>query len=1180
MRRLPPLLLLALCATLAGAAAPPEVPPWRRTLGPADAARVAAWDRQMTAALADERFADAERAAQAIAELRGRLQGEGHWQAREARWLVGWARRQARLTPEQREALRRADGEASQGSRLMAQGRFDDALRLSRQALRARREVLGEDHPATAQSYNIVASCLHHQARHAEAVAHFLKGLAAYRKAFGDDHPHTATACNTVGFALERQGKLAEAFPFLQKGLDVRRRALGEDHPDTATSRLNLARWWQGQGQLGRAQALFERALEARRKALGEGHLATAVSYGGLGFCLQEQGLPALALPLHERALQTHRKVLGEEHPHTANCYNNVGLCLQDLGKYARALPHARKALEISLAALGERHPATATHYNNLALCLDAQGKRAQALPLFQKALEIRRAALGEDHLDTAESYTSVASCLMLMGRPAEALPPMEKALAAFRAARGEEHPLTATGHNNVGTCLSFLGKARLAQPHFEKALALRRKARGERHPETASSYQDLGVCLYEQGKHAKALPLLRKALGLHLEVLGEEHPETARAHRNLAHILYRQGKVEEAVRAWRAALVGEDLARLDSARSGFDRAAFQATRSPVRRFLAAALLRLGKPLEAWEQVEADLARGLLDELAAPDGEGPSSGPLPARLKLLDARLVALMGRAEPSPEEKRRRDELARERRRVLAELARQARARSAAQVLSLARIQERLPADGALVLWLDADEHWGCVVRRQGPPRWQRLEGTGKGGAWTKADVLLPLEAYATLTHAGDEAWKARAEALRRQRLAPLEAHLKAQGPLPAVRRLFVVPTGAMAGVPMEVLAGDYRVSYVGSGSVLARLRSRPARALSAPLLALGDPVFRTAGPPRHGVLIRRVLPGGSAGRAGLRPGDVLLSYGGKKLEGLADLKEAFKGRSAEARFWREGEQSSARLERGALGAAFDLRPTGEAVRAWRKGDLLAARGSGHKELPGTRLEVLALTKLVGEGRATLLLRSQASEQELDRLRSEGKLGAFRLVHLATHGEVDYQRPGESALILAQDRLPHPLAVKAGGKDYDGRLRVRTVLEHWRLDADLVVLSACSTGLGPDARGEGLLGFAQAFLQKGARSVVLSRWQVDDEATALLMVRFYENLLGKRKGLKPMPKAEALQEAKDWLRNLSAKEVKTEVERLPRGKGEGPVSLRGEARPFAHPYYWAAFVLVGDPR
>ena len=157
-------------------------------------------------------------------------------------------------------------------------------------------------------------------------------------------------------------------------------------------------------------------------------------------------------------------------------------------------------------------------------------------------------------------------------------------------------------------------------------------------------------------------------------------------------------------------------------------------------------------------------------------------------------------------------------------------------------------------------------------------------------------------------------------------------------------------------------------------------------------------------------------------------------------------------------------------------------------------------------------------------------------------------------------------------------PVAAPGGGADF---LFLREIYGLDFKGLDLVVLSACESGRGKEAGGEGLLGFAQAFLQKGARSVVLSRWKVDDEATALLVVRFYQNLLGRRPGLKaPLPKAEALREAKEWLRNLSAKEVKAEAERLPRGKGEKPARLRAEARPFAHPYYWAAFVLVGDPQ
>jgi CHAT domain-containing protein len=135
----------------------------------------------------------------------------------------------------------------------------------------------------------------------------------------------------------------------------------------------------------------------------------------------------------------------------------------------------------------------------------------------------------------------------------------------------------------------------------------------------------------------------------------------------------------------------------------------------------------------------------------------------------------------------------------------------------------------------------------------------------------------------------------------------------------------------------------------------------------------------------------------------------------------------------------------------------------------------------------------------------------------------------------------------------------------------------------------------LGKYERGEGFVGFAQALILAGSRSVCLSLWKVDDAATALLMERFYRNLLGQRVGLRgPLPKAEALAEAKAWLRGLPREEAVKRAAALTqgvaRGAGRKPLPLlpavpgaaagagKGE-RPYAHPYYWAAFVLIGDP-
>jgi hypothetical protein len=441
--------------------------------------------------------------------------------------------------------------------------------------------------------------------------------------------------------------------------------------------------------------------------------------------------------------------------------------------------------------------------------------------------------------------------------------------------------------------------------------------------------------------------------------------------------------------------------------------------------------------------------------------------------------------------------------------------------------------------------------------------------------------------------------ARRLWQQRLEPLEKHLGASDDLPAVRHLVAVPAGALAGVPLEALTERWRVSYAPSGTLFARLAQQHRPLRQPTLLALGDPTFTTPEappapePPGHGLLVLQVLPGGNADRAGVRPDDVLLEYAGTRLATRDDLKVRAEGGPVPVRLWRGGRTLAHEVAPGKLGVVFDREPAPAALKRRRELDQLLAstRGPAPKRLPGTRREVEALAALLPKDRVQLLLGSEASEQRLDQLAAAGKLKDYRLVHFATHGALDTATPAQSALLLATDHLPDAeKQVRAGKKVYTGRLTVAEVLK-WQLDADLVVLSACETGLGRQAGGEGLLGFVQALVQARARSVLVSLWPVDDAATALLMTRFYENLLGQREGLKaPLGKAEALAEAKHWLRRLPRPQAEALAAQLSKGElrvGVSPLkpaarpAAAGDKgdRPYAHPYYWSAFVLLGDP-
>jgi tetratricopeptide (TPR) repeat protein len=1166
MRRSELVLLVGLAsACLAGA----EEPPYKRVLQGDDAMKAAALQKRIDELWAAGKFAEARARAEQLRDLRRRVQGDKQWEAADAARLVETLRQAASLPAAKQADLAKAPATNAKAIKLYERGKHVEAEALFRQAVAVREEALGPRHPDTALSYNNLALNLDAQGRAREAEPLHRKALAIKEEVLGPKHPDTALGCNNLALNLAAQGRAKEAEPLFRRALAVFEEVLGPKHPDTATGYHNLAYNLHNQGRVQGAEMLLRRALAIKEEVLGPNHPDTAQSYNSLAGNLQAQGRAQEAEPLYRRAGAVFEEVLGPRHPLTATSYNNLAMDLQDQGRAQEAEPLLRQALAIREEVLRRKHPDTAMSYNNLATNVGNQGRAKEAEPLFRKALAIREEVLGPRHPRTAQSYNNLAANLQDQGRAPE------------------------------------------AEPLFRRALLMREEVFGPRHPDTAQSYHNLAGNLTAQGRDMEAEPLLRQALAVHEEVLGRKHPNTARTYNNLAANLQAQGRAKEAEPLWLKGAEALEAARLRLAVSAVDKAA--ASRIQPHVGWAACRARLGRPGDAWAAAEAGLARGLLDELAARSALPADPKALlqdrqrAARLGALERLLTPLLSREKLAEADQRRRDALLQERQALDDEVARAAAERSRKAILPLAEVQAALAADAALVFWVDyarLGDHWGCVLRHRGPPAWVRLPGSGAEDAWTAADHTLPRRLRADLDRGEPEATR-RSRRLARQRLDPLAPHLAATDELPEVRHLIVVPVGPMAGVPVEVLTDRYLVSYAPSGTVFARLRQKHRPLASPTLLALGDPNFAGPGsdpppqPPEYGLYLSLVLPGSNAARAGLRGGDVLLRYGGRKLTTKNDLQLSQSGDAVPVSAWRDGHTlDDLPVEAGKLGIVISEDPPAVALRKRRDLELVAdarVRDSA-RPLPGTRLEVAALAALLPKHRATLLLGSKASEQELDQLATAGRLKQYRLVHLATHGSVDPASAAHSALLLARDRLPGPeeqaKLAAAGKKVPTGRLTVGDIADRWELDTDLVVLSACQTALGPSGGGEGLLGFSQVLLAKGARSLVLSLWKVDDTATALLMHHFYQNLLGKRDGLdRLLPKAQALHEAKRWLRTLPRAEAEGLAGRLAKGAvradeeeaapprvATAPAVPAGDA-PFAHPRFWAAFILIGDP-
>jgi CHAT domain-containing protein len=208
------------------------------------------------------------------------------------------------------------------------------------------------------------------------------------------------------------------------------------------------------------------------------------------------------------------------------------------------------------------------------------------------------------------------------------------------------------------------------------------------------------------------------------------------------------------------------------------------------------------------------------------------------------------------------------------------------------------------------------------------------------------------------------------------------------------------------------------------------------------------------------------------------------------------------------------------------------GELMRAWES-------GSGEKEIPAlpfSEREGSAIIKLAPPDSSLLAMGFDATRSLLESQR----LSKYRFIHFATHGLMNSTHPELSGLILS--------LYKPDGKKVDGFLRMHEIY-NLNLPSDLVVLSACQTGIGKEIKGEGLVGLTRGFMYAGASRVVASLWKVDDAATAALMEHFYHCLFQEK--LSP---SAALRQAQ--LRTMQ------------------------QNRRWRSPYYWAAFVLQGEYR
>lgn len=329
-----------------------------------------------------------------------------------------------------------------------------------------------------------------------------------------------------------------------------------------------------------------------------------------------------------------------------------------------------------------------------------------------------------------------------------------------------------------------------------------------------------------------------------------------------------------------------------------------------------------------------------------------------------------------------------------------------------------------------------------------------------------------------------------------------------------------GELARMVLEPVAGELgnkRVVVVADGA----LQYIPFAVLPAPAVADGRPLIVdhevVSLPSASALAIQR------AELAGRQPAPKLLAVIADPVFDRSDARVKASARKAD-------DTGGAQLL-----AANDARSIEHLAEPAKDGKGLATTRLVIPRLPFTRQEATRLVALAPPNSSLGAVDFRASREAV----LSGDLGQYRYVHFATHGLLDSERPGLSSLVLSM--------VDADGNPRDGFLRANDIY-NLKLPADLVVLSACQTGLGKDVKGEGLIGLTRGFMYAGAARVVVSLWNVNDRATADLMAKFYERML--KRGERPAAALRAAQ-VEMW-----------------------------KTKQWRSPYYWSAFVLQGEWR
>ena len=356
------------------------------------------------------------------------------------------------------------------------------------------------------------------------------------------------TCINKIGSNLIRQGKYETAMEYLNKALEIGLKKLDENHSVIMDIYDNIGIGHEFSGRYDKALNYFHKTILKKKQLLGENHLKVSDSYDSIGRVFGRKEEINKALEYYNKSFAIYLKLLGENHYKVGCTYYNIGLLYRKKGDYDKALEYANKALVIDLASVGENHPVIANDYDNIGTVYSLKGDYDKALEYYIKSLDIKLKSLGENHRSVATNYHNIGANYLSKGDLEKALEYCNKSLAIKLQVLGEGHPDLAISYGLIGKVYLEKRNYDQALEYFNKSKTIRLKTLEENDALVAANYNDIGTVYLKKGNFEKAEEYYNKSLTINLHILNENHPYLARTYKTFGEFYLAQNNFEKAL--------------------------------------------------------------------------------------------------------------------------------------------------------------------------------------------------------------------------------------------------------------------------------------------------------------------------------------------------------------------------------------------------------------------------------------------------------------------------------------------------------------------------------------------------------------------------------------------------------------------------------------------------------